>query len=193
MDLQEATLTMALLMKEEYEFYEQHAEPNKAAADGMDIEDLKELEWRRANTREFGNRLAANPYFFDVMESWVVAISGNEGVNKESMEEAAKSSDVDDLVDRASVLAASVKKHLKDNGYVICDMGAGETGWDFGIRCTENQSRALCMEMHQRYTSAIEMGLLSVSRRFAGHRLPGLYNWDNAKRFLANCGDNLLE
>jgi hypothetical protein len=184
MDLQEATLTMALLMKEEYDFYDQHSRPDVS----MDVKDIKEFEWRRANTREFGNRLAANPYFFDVMESWVVTIIGKEGVNKESMDEAQKTADVDDLIDRASTLASSVKKHLRDNGYVICDMSAGEDGWDFGIRCTEKRSRALCMEIYQRYAKTIDLKLLSISRRFAGHMLPGLYTWDDAKKILGNYG-----
>jgi hypothetical protein len=183
MDLQEATITMALLMKKETDFYEQHTT--------MSREDLKQLEWLKANTREFGNRLAANPYFFDVMESWVVTILGTEGVNTDSMKEALESADVDDLVDRASSLAASIKKHLRDNGYMICDMGAGEDGWDVGVRCTDKQSRNLCTELLQRYTQAIDMGLLAVSRRFAGHTLPGLHNCDDAKRILLLYGDSL--
>jgi hypothetical protein len=187
MDLQEATITMALLMKKEADFYAQHAAQDKS----LTREDLKQLEWLKANTREFGNRLAANPYFFDVMESWVVTILGTEGVNTDSVKEALESADVDDLVDRASSLAASIKKHLRDNGYVICDMGAGEDGWDVGVRCTDKQSRTLCTELLQRYTQAIEMGLVAVSRRFAGHTLPGLHDWDDAKRILMLYGDSL--
>jgi hypothetical protein len=187
MDLQEATVTMAFLMKKEADFYEQHAIPDQK----LTREDLKEFEWLKANTREFGNRLAANPYFFDVMESWTVVIMGSEGVSLDSMQETMKSDDVDDLVDRASSLAASIKKHLRDNGYVICDMGAGEDGWDVGVRCTDKQSRNLCTELLQRYTQAIDLGLLAVSRRFAGHMLPGLLNWDDAKRILLMYGDDL--
>jgi hypothetical protein len=186
MDLQEATVTMALLMKKESDFYEQHAIPDIS----LTRENLKELEWLKANTREFGNRLAANPYFFDVMESWVVTVLGTEGVNTDSMKEAMGSADVDDLIDRASALAASIKKHLRDNGYVICNMGAGEDGWDIGIRCSEKKSRDLCVEIHQRYMQAIEMGLLTISRRFAGHSLPGLYSYDDAKRILLIYGDS---
>jgi hypothetical protein len=189
MDLQEATLTMALLMKEEHEFYEKHAKADSS----MCVEDLRELEWRRANVREFGNRLAANPYFFDVMESWVVTIIGKEGVNQESMNDAMKTADIDDLVDKASVLASSVKQHLRNEGYVICDMGAGEDGWDIGVRCTEKKSRALCMELYQRYVLAIEIGLLSISRRFSGHKLPGLYSWDDAKKILGASGTQILD
>lgn len=183
MDLQEATVTMALLLRKEADFIEQHPKT-------LSTEDMKEFEWLKANTREFGNRLAANPHFFDVMESWVVTIIGTEGVNPDSIKNALASDDVDDLVDRASTLAASIKRHLRNNGYMICDMGAGEDGWDIGIRCTEKQSRNLCVEMHQRYTQAIEMKLLAISRRFAGHILPGLYNWDDAKRVLIMYGDS---
>lgn len=189
MDLQEATLTMALLMKEEYEFYEEHAQPDK----GMVLEDLKKMEWLRANTREFGNRLAANPYFFDVMESWSVTILGKEGVNEDSLKSAMESDDVDDLIDRASVLGSSIKGHLRKNGYVISDMGAGEDGWDIAVRCTEKKSRDLCTEIYQRYAQAIEMGVLMISRRFAGNMLPGLYHWDDAKRILSLYGDDILQ
>jgi hypothetical protein len=187
MDLQEATIIMALLMKKEADFYEQHGQPGQT----LTREDLKEFEWLKANTREFGNRLAANPNFFDVMESWIVTLTGTEGVNKDSMDEALQSSDVDDLVDRASSLAASVKKHVRDNGYVICDMGAGEDGWDFGVRCSDKKSRDLCVELHQRYIQALELGLLTISRRFAGHTLPGLYNWEDAKKIILMYGDSL--
>ena len=187
MDLQEATLTMALLMKKESDFYEQHAQQEQS----LSRENLKELEWLKANTREFGNRLAANPYFFDVMESWVVTLIGTEGVNKDSMKDAMESADIDDLVDRASVLAASVKSYVRNSGYIVYDMGAGEDGWDLGIRCTDKQSKNLCIELHQRYTQAIEMNLLAISRRFAGHTLPGLHTWEDAKRILIMYGDSL--
>ena len=187
MDLQEATITMAFLMRKEADFYELHAMPDQK----LTREDLKQIEWLKANTREFGNRLAANPNFFDVMESWTVVIMGSEGVSSDSVQESLKTDDVDDLVDRASSLAASIKAHLRSNGYMICEMSAGEDGWDVAVRCTDKQSRNLCMELLQRYTQAIDMGLLSISRRFAGHMLPGLRNWDDAKRILLIYGDDL--
>jgi hypothetical protein len=187
MDLQEATTTMAFLMRKEADFYEQHAILNQE----ISREDLKQIEWLKANTREFGNRLAANPNFFDVMESWTVVIMGSEGVSSDSVQESLKTDDVDDLVDRASSLAASIKAHLRSNGYVICEMSAGEDGWDVVVRCTDKQSKNLCIELLQRYTQAIDLGLLSISRRFAGHMLPGLRNWDDAKRILLIYGDDL--
>jgi len=189
MDIQEAILTMSLLMKQEYEFYEKHAKPNT----GMSVEELKQFEWIRANTREFGNRLAANPYFFDVMESWKVTIQGTEGVNKDSIDSAQKTSDVEDLLERASPLSTSIKNHLKTNGYVIVSMGAGEDGWDIEVRCSEKKSRDLCTELYQRFSKAISLNVLSISRRFAGHMLPGLYGWDDAKNMLNIFRDDIPE
>lgn len=191
MDLQEATIAMASLMKGEAEFYREHLEH----ADPSTLEELerhktalKEYQWLQSNTREFGNVLAANPNFFDVMESWRIVIAGTEGVNKDSVNEAMDTDDVEDLVDRCGPLAVSIKAYIKDKGGMICDMSAGENGWDIAIRCSEKNSRLLCEDIYRKYIRALEMKLIMVSRRFAGHCLPGLYSWEDAERILKIIG-----
>ena len=184
MDLQEASLSMALLMQNEKKYYDE----NLNDTDSYSIEELhkkvKEFEWVKSNTREFGNQLAANPNFFGVMESWKVYILGTEGVNKKSIMEAHSKNNIEDLLEKCGSMAISIKNYLQDRKHMICDMSAGMDGWDIAIRCTDNQSRDLCQEMYKRFNHAINLKLISLSRRFAGHCLPGLYNWEDAEKFL---------
>lgn len=191
MDLQEATLAMAALMKGKADFYKEHLDGIKPET----VEEIKrheiavkEHEWLKSNIREFGNTLAANPHFFDVMESWKVVIKGTQGVSKESIDEALKTADVDDLIDRSGNLAVNIKRHIKEKGLIICDMSAGEDGWDISIRCTEKNSRLLCFDIHREFSRALEIEILSISRRFAEHCLPGLYSEEDAYNFLKICG-----
>jgi hypothetical protein len=191
MDLQEATIAMAALMKGEADFFREHlkdAKPETEEELQRYATAMKEYTWLQSNTREFGNTLAANPHFFGVMESWKVVIKGTQGVTKESIEDALKTADVDDLIDRSGGLASSIKAHVKDKGLIICDMSAGEDGWDISVRCTEKNSRLLCYDIHKKFMGALNLKLLSISRRFAGHCLPGLYTWNDAYKFLKIIG-----
>lgn len=191
-DLQEATLTMALLMKKEATFYNEHLAEDVRPTDATKLQEyLRQFEYLKANTREFSNRMAAHPQFFDVMESWIVCISGKEGVGLESLNMASKTGDIDDLLDRTGGLAQSVRNYLRDNNYMICEMGAGAGGWDVETRCTEKVSRVLCRDLITKFQPAINYGLLFVSKRFGEHRFPGLYNWDDALRLLKAYGEDL--
>lgn len=193
MDLQQATRLMATLLKNEEDFHKEFLADNVQQGE-EDHEKVKELyrryQWLKSCTREFGNELAANPHFFDIMESWVVYLKGKDTVDKERMKAAYEKDDVDELIEQTGGLAPSIKSYLKEKGYQICDIGAGEDGWDLGVRCSEKKSRDLCIEIYQRYHRAIELELLSVARRFSGHCLPGLYSWDDANRILLMYGDD---
>lgn len=186
-DLQEATITMAILMKEEFDFHSKYID-GKEIKQNESIDILKKFEYLKSSTREFGNILAANPNFFGIMESWKVYISGKEGVNKNSMEEALQKNDVETLLEKCGNLVIGLKDYINEKGLQICDFGAGEGGWDIGIRCTEDASKNLCRDLYRRYIRAIEMRLLIISRRFAGHCLPGLYNWEDAIKILDATG-----
>jgi len=199
MDLKEASLTMCHLLLHEKRVHEEYEARKKAGVAAIpdehwlphDIEAVyqEKLHDARINIAEFGNRLASMPAFFDIMESWLVTIIGRQGVSKETMEEAAATNDRDDMIERIGALATSVRDYLRSQGFILRDMGAGEDGWDMCVRCTENKSRTLCTDFHQRYMSAIQMKLISVSRRFGGHYLPGLYTWRDAQRLLRAFGD----
>jgi hypothetical protein len=193
MDLQQATRAMALLMKNEADFHKEFLSDTvmQGEEDHGKVKELyRQYQWLKSYTREFGNELAANPHFFDVMESWVVYLKGKDSVDKERIKVAVEKDDVDELIEQTGGLASSIKNYLKEQGYQICDISAGEDGWDIGVRCSEKKSRDLCVEIHQRYYRTIEIGLLSLSRRFSGHCLPGLYNWDDAERVLLMYGDD---
>lgn len=187
MDLQEATIKMASLMKGEAEFFKEHLDgikPNTQDEIHRFKTALKEFEWLQSITREFGNTLAANPNFFDIMESWRIVISGTESVDRGSIYEAKDTDDIEDLLERCGSLAASIKAYVKAKGWMICDMSAGEDGWDIAVRCSEKNSRLFCEDVYRRFIFAINQKLITVSRRFAGHCLPGLYNWEDAYRIL---------
>lgn len=191
MDLQEATIAMAALMKGEADFYREHlkdAKPESPEELERHHKALKEFEWLQSNTREFGNQLAANPNFFDIMESWKIYINGTEGASKDSITEAISTDDVDGLIDRCGNLAIGIKGYIKEKGFIICGMSAGEDGWDIAVRCSEKNSRVLCEDVYRRFFRALEVKLITVSRRFAGHCLPGLYSWDDAFRILTILG-----
>jgi len=191
MDLQEATVAMAALMRGEMDFYKEHLEGARVG----DLQEskryktaLREYEWLQSNTREFGNTLAANPSFFGIMESWKVVIKGTAGVGKESIENALETDDIEDLISRCGSLPVNIIEHIKSKGLLLCDMSAGEDGWDISVRCTEKNSKLLCFDMHKKYFKTIELKLIVISRRFSGHCLPGLYTWDDAVNFLKVCG-----
>lgn len=186
-DLQEATIEMATLMRGESEFFNEHLEgvkPNTRDEIQRYKSALKEFEWLQSITREFGNTLAANPNFFDIMESWRIVISGTESVDRGSIYEAKETDDVEDLLERCGSLASSIKAYVKGKGWMICDMSAGEDGWDIAVRCSEKNSRLFCEDVYRKFIFAINQKLITVSRRFAGHCLPGLYNWEDANRIL---------
>ena len=129
MDLQQATLTMALIMKKEIDFYRQFIKDLGDRYDDKAIELRKQYEYVRANTREYGNRLAANPYFFDVMESWCVTVSGREGVSEETMQQAKRDQDAEAMIEKAGNLAGEVKSFLVSKDFPVAGMGAGEDGY----------------------------------------------------------------
>ncbi len=184
---------MALHMRSEADFYTEHLldYPKDKYGSEEHRKFLHEFEYIQSNTREFGNRLAANPHFFDIMESWHVTLVGKESVEETSVKEAMKTDDVNKLMEQASNLATSVKDFVLSEGYVVTNISAGTDGWDIAIRCKEKESRVLCTDLQQRYARAIELELLAISRRFAGHCLPGLYNWDTAAAILKMYGDDL--
>lgn len=181
-DLSEATVTMAYLLLYEKRLYEKYAGnlDDPAIKTAYDLR----MQYLKANTAEYGNRLAAMPQFFDILESWLVTVVGKQGISEESMQEATKTNDPDVMLEKAGALAVSIKDYFKSQGYVIRNIGAGEDGWDMCVRCTEKKSRLLCFDLHQRFQKAISLRLMSVSRRFGGHYLPGLYTWDDAERLL---------
>jgi len=196
MDLQAASITMALLMKKEIDFYNRFLK-QRIEEDKIHDEKYQEL-WRQyqyiqANTREFGNRLAANPNFFNIIESWLVTIDGKGGVAEDSLKEAEKTADVETLVEKTSNLAGSVKEFLASRGYSRLSMGAGTGGWDMSARCNDIASRELCRDLYQKFTKAIDLGMITISRRFSGHCIPGLYTWDDAKRLLNIYGDEFKD
>lgn len=182
-DLAEATITMSYLLLAEKKFSESNPK-------GI-ISYESRLAYYKANTAEYGNRLAAMPQFFDILESWLVTVIGKQGISSETMNEVVKTNDSDSMLERAGALATSVRDYFKTQDYTIRNIGAGEDGWDMCVRCTEKKSRTLCFDLQQRFQKAISLRLMNVSRRFGGHYLPGLYTYDDAERMLKLYGKNL--
>jgi hypothetical protein len=193
MDLAEATVTMSYLLLYEKRFHDRHAEMLKDERDKKVYEEA--MTHIKSNTAEFGSRLAAMPQFFDILESWLVTVVGKQGISPESMDEAVKTNDHDNMLERTGALAISVRDYFRSQDFVIRNIGAGEDGWDMCVRCTEKKSKSLCFDLHQRFQKAISLNLMSISRRFGGHYLPGLYTWEDAERMLKLYGrdPNVLE
>lgn len=194
MDLKEASLVMCHLLMHEKDVKDACEAAKKNSADGVldpniEAEFKERIREATINIAEFGNRLAAIPAFFDIMESWLVTAMGRQGVSEESMQEAMKTNDRDTMIERTGALAASVRDYLRSQGFIIRDMGAGEDGWDMCVRCSEKKSRTLCFDLHQRFADAIRLKLMHVSRRFGGHYLPGIYTWRDAQKLLKGFGD----
>jgi hypothetical protein len=187
MDVQEALITMAILMNNEAEYYYNYLKKYEDTNDIFNEEyqkRLKEYEWIKKNTIEFGNRLAAIPMFFNILESWKVCIIGKEGLNEDIKENISKE-EKEELLDKCSNIASSIKKFLKSlNVIVYSEIGIGRDGWDISIICTEKDSKILCEAIYKKFYYAIEKNILYLSRRFIGHHIPGLYNWDDAKKII---------
>lgn len=183
---------MAQFMRVEKDFYDRHlkARRPKNSNELKIIEELsRQFEIYRSRTREFANILAADPRFFDIIESWVVVVQGKESVSRKSMLQYQDSADVEGLINQASNLASSVKSFIRSTGYFITDMGAGNDGWDLGVRCKHKDAKELCSLLHRKFREAIGLNLISVSRRYGEHKLPGLYNYEDAERIIAIYGD----
>lgn len=194
MDIQEATIAMAKFMKIEKNFYDSHlkARRPKTIEEVEKIAELqKQFEVYKSRTRKFGNILAADPRFFQIMESWIVCVEGKDSVSRQSMIREQKTADVENLINSASNIASSVKSYIRYLGYYIHDMGAGEDGWDINMRCTEKDSKELCRLLHEKYFLAINHDLISISRKFGGHKLPGLYSYEDAEMILNIYGNKL--
>jgi hypothetical protein len=196
MDLKEASLTMCHLLLHEKRVRDEYEQRLEASAGDststyptIDMLYEDRLREARVGIAEFGNRLASMPALFDVMESWLVTVIGRQGISEETADEAIKTNNRDDMIERTGALAAAVRDYLRSQGFIIRDMGAGEDGWDMCVRCTEKMSRTLCTDLHQQYMSAISMKLMNVSRRFGGHYLPGLYTWRDARKLLKAFGE----
>lgn len=181
-DLSEATVMMSRLMLYEKRLHDKYVGK-------LDDEKIKEaydarMAYLKANTAEFGSRLAAMPQFFDILESWLVTVVGKQGISAETIDEVAKTNDPDNMLERTGALAVSVRDYFRSQDFVLRNIGAGEDGWDMCVRCTEKKSRSLCFDLQQRFQKALSLRLMSVSRRFGGHYLPSLYTWDDAERML---------
>jgi len=197
MDLKEATLIMCNLLLHEKRLRDENEQLVEASAGdstsvypSIDMIYEAKLREARIGIAEFGNRLAAMPALFDVMESWLVTIVGRQGISEETADEAIRTNNREDMIERTGALATGVRDYLRSQGFIIRDVGAGEDGWDMCGRCTEKMSRTLCTDLHQRYVRAINMKLISVSRRFGGHYLPGLYTWQDAQKLFKAFGES---
>lgn len=184
MDVQEALITMAILMNEEAEFYYNNLKEYEDKGDIFNKDYQEKLEkytWLRKNTVEFGNRLAAIPMFFNILESWKVYIIGKEGIEGDLT-----NVNKEEIIEQCSNLATSVKNFLKEIGIAVY-MGTdvGKDGWEISIICNELNSKIICSAVYRKFKYAIENKIMFLSRRFIEHHIPGLYNWQDAKRILS--------
>ena len=132
--------------------------------------------------RCFGDMLAADPFFFDILSSYMVDVKGTgPSPSPEEVENAiadmATGNDFADYTNRiGGGMAEAVRRFIDNLGYTITDCGFGGGGWHVGVPGNEPGSRKLCAALHKHFLAAINSGIIKVERHQWGHRLPSLYN-----------------
>lgn len=196
MNREDAEIMLAKVLKKEYDYYQKRIEPLVIAAntnthdfvDEYDVIEIpeniqQEYDALHDDVNMCGDELASYPQFFDIMKCWMIDVcgEGRKEIPKNFLE---TDIDIDEFLDQYGNLAHSVTNFVKKSGFVITDRGGGSTGWHFGVPCTDTEANKLCSLLHQQFSGAIELDLIAVYKRFWGHRLPNLYNWDSLLEWL---------
>lgn len=191
MNIKDAEIILAKEMKKEYDFYQEHIEPIIIAAskneENISIEIPDNIQHKydmiRDDVNLCGDELASYPELFDVMQCWMIDVCG-EGFKEIPEDFLEKEIDIEDFLDQYGNLAHSISDFVKLSGFTITDRGGGTTGWHIGVPCNDSDANKLCSLLHNNFAGAIELDLIAVYKRFWGHRLPNLYNWDSLLEWL---------
>lgn len=180
MNLVEASKKMATLMKAEADFHPFWVERSDDKSIDERYSDLRNA------VRAFGEELAAIPYYRETMICWMVDINGiSSECENESLENAIATNDIRSYVERiGGNLAVSVEEAIATAGFHVTDRGGGGCRWHIGVPCDDTTAKRLCNFLNVRFQRAITSGMLRITKRFWSFRLPGLYTWDDAERFL---------
>jgi len=180
MEMQEAKTRMALLMVQRAGL---RAKSSEEAVIDERLKEMKRLDWQ---LEHLGAELNANPVHFDILNIWMVDISGSQPCNMKAIQagQAVSSASIAALQEAASGLSVEVRTVIESVGLSVTDSGGGCDGWDIGVRCTEPGSRILCEALYGQFPQEVRTGALTVARKFWGCRPPGLGNLNDAQAWL---------
>jgi hypothetical protein len=205
MDINEARRLMAIAMKKEMDHYRSVVEKLKleqgdvindsdigAVFPSMSQEDADTRMQLQKDVNSLGARLASYPELFDELQPWMVDISGKGSCSNERLEKTIMTIDAPDedkfkaFIDEFGNLASEIQAFIIDAGFEITDRGGGSCGWDLGIPCNEPDSRRLCTLLHSKYAKAIELGLITVYRKFWDWKVPEIRNFNGVEQYFEN-------
>lgn len=188
MNLAKAQELMAAAIKAEMDLYERVSGEigNQSFSAGNSIEWSKEDKEKREaiqrDTKHLEAEIASYPEMFDILEPWMVDISGKGECSQERLERSLYNG-MEEFVNQFGNLASEIQSFITASGFKITDRAGGCGSWDLGVPCTEMDSRRLCTLLHGRFAKAIELKLLKVSRRWWGWCVPGVRNWDDVRSY----------
>ena len=194
MSYQEAEAKMAELLKKAIDYHkecrERHGcDPDCYTPGELTEEEIREHNALRHDARKFADELAADPYFFDILESYMTDVVGTGGCPtddavKAGIESAVEKGEMFEFITKlGGNLADAIRRYIQGLGFRISDSGGGCGGWHYGVRGNEPDSRRLCAALHKQFKPAIDAGLIKIRRHHWGYRLPTLYNDNDVEAY----------
>ena len=196
----EAEAKMAGLLKDAIDYLtkcrEDHGYEAGVFMSGQELTEEEEGHYGRLRHKaeKYADELAADPAFFDILESYMTDVKGTGGMpSEDSVKEVVDSGFERDeifgfLEKMGGNLVGAVRNFIEDLGFRICDAGGGGGSWHLGVRGNEPDSRRLCAALHKQFGPALDAGMIKIERHHWGYRLPTLYNDGDVERYFEDHG-----
>lgn len=186
----EAETKMASLMKAQRDFWIHNINTN----DEISKETWLQYDLLNIHRDKFGEELAANPSFSEIMLSWVVDINGVQCCNIKNIinnldKICSNEMEIEDLLKQEGGMQQSIITFINQAGFKISGAGGGYSGWHIGIFGNNAETNKFCEFIHFKFRKAISYNLISVRKRFWKHWLPTLYNWDCLDKWISKNGE----
>lgn len=189
--LLDAMLRAATLMVENHKFWRKCMDEFEAKrtpgqkdtplAISFSKEQDRELEIGRHRHKKLMEGFAADPELRACMVPWMVDFTGREEPPEGMVLDAQSKA-------KFGELPTLVRTWCETNGFRITESGSGVGGWDLGVPCSDEDANRLCKHVHQDFRVHLDAGVLSVKLKFWGWRFKGLYNLNEAEKFIATKG-----
>jgi hypothetical protein len=149
-----------------YHQYRKLVEDANNGADNTTF-DGKGFEEHKRERRKFEDVLLGFPVSFDSLRCWMVDVSikSDSCPSEEMIGAMVGGLGVGDhsYVDAGGGLVSEVRKLMTK--YYLTDSGCGCGMVDLGCHCTEKGARDLVNELHSKFSKAIEVGMMKVTRK----------------------------
>lgn len=189
MTYKEAEAQMAALMKAEHEYHTQHIEPlTYNQGDPNNPNKIpKEIQSGyielTQKVKRFGERLATDPTFFDILVPWVVDVKGRSDAGEDAVKKVMEDLDFNKFLEKQGALPADIKKFIIGHEFKLEGSGGSVNSWHIGVICNEPDSRRFCALIQHKYRMALEHKAIWLEKHFWGWRLPTLYNWGDVSEY----------